>query len=805
MAEATAAGTDSSARPGPWWVLLLGLVLQVFIWSDAVAQSGLLAVGAQPRYDISRELWYLEDPSAALSFDDVAVPAMAPRFQPFSQNGSAYNFGFTSSALWFRIVLRADRDAPLLWYWKVALPTLDHVDLWVSRPEGGYSPFRAGDALPMSAHSVRHKDHVLQVPLVPGGDTTVYMRVQSTGAIALPVTLWEPRALHAHDHVDYALLSLYFGLVLGLFLYNLLLYFSIRDRAYLAYVVFVAGMGASQALYTGFAAEFITRESAHWNTIGIRYLSPLTIMLSVVFTRSFLSSRRHMPRLDRLLLGLVIAWAAHFPLVELDAVVLVSRLQHTLVFLSVLACAAAGIVAYRQKRPGARFFLLSWAVLLVTMFALAMRNIGWLPVNALTENPVLIGSAVEMVLLSFALADRINVTRREQRRAETLNRVRQAQKAAADQANVEKSRFLAAISHDLRQPMYALGLLVDGLRGAKLPESVSSALHDMKGSLTSINALLDSLLLMGRLEVGRLQPRMEAFHVDQVLERVGNTFEARAQEKGLKFSVTPTLCTLYSDPLLLERIISNLVSNALRYTREGGVLVSARTRSDHLLLQVWDTGRGIPLDQQEAIFGEFFRLRGDDSDGGAGIGLTIVRNCAHLLGGTVGVRSTPGRGSCFSVRIPLHGPNAGPQPAPQALGRERSIDVQAGHSQGLRVAVVDDDAVVLRALTTSLASRDCDVTAATSWAALKEQLAAGEPPDVVICDYHVGRDSGPEIVARVRALVGRSIPAIVVTGDTSMETANRVGEAGITLLHKPVEPQVLFVMAVQLAAQGGED
>ncbi|WP_137918378.1 hybrid sensor histidine kinase/response regulator [Hydrogenophaga sp. 2FB] len=791
-----------------WWrglarplALLLFLLL---VCPGAGAQPGLVTIGAQTRYDISRDLLHFEDPSTAMTFDDVSAPAQASRFKPFHQTGSAYNFGFTTSAMWFRITLRADAQVAPLWYWAVAMPLLDYVDLYVSEPGGGFSHQRIGDELPMSARAIRHKDMVMPVQLQSGGETTVYMRVLTGGGMALPVTLWEPQAFHANDHVEYGLLSAFFGLAVGIFVYNLLLYFSIRDPAYLYYVAFVACMAASQAFFTGFAAEFVWRDNSQWNTDGMRYTWAVTVLVFIPFVRSFLSTRQYMPRLDVVLLVLAGLWLLHFPFLSVLPFGVMARVQHSMVLISMGVFVTAGVIAFRQKRPGSRYFLLAWGVLIVAAFVFSLRNIGVLPIHFLTEHAMMFGSALEMVLLSIALADRIKVTRQEQRRAETLNRVRQAQKAAADQAHAEKSRFLAAISHDLRQPMYALGLLVDGLRGVNLPEIFSNALNDMKGSLTSINALLDSLLLMGRLEIGRLEPRLETFYVDQVLDRVSNTFEARAQEKGLKFSVTPTLCQLHSDPVLLERMLSNLVSNALRYTREGGVLVSARKRSDHLLLQVWDTGRGIPLDQQEAIFGEFVRLRGEDSDGGVGIGLTIVRSCAQLLGCTVSVRSTPGKGSCFSVRVPLRAPDASPPSAPGPLMPIPSSAPQEGHAQGLRVAVVDDDAVVLRALTASLTSRDCDVTAAASWTQLKDKLATGEPPDIVICDYHVGRDAGTEIVARLRTLVGRPIPAIIVTGNTSQETANQVHVAGLTLLHKPVTPQMLFALAVQLAAQGSE-
>jgi two-component system, sensor histidine kinase LadS len=648
----TARNGPSASRRPPWARLAVLLLLAL---SACLAAAGptSLEVGGHDRYDISRLMLYMEDRSGVMTIEEAS--ARHAQFKPFPQAGGAYNFGITSSAMWFRITLRPVYGIEPRWLWKVAHPNLDEVDLFVPVPGGGWMHERAGDSRPMSLRLVPHKDHVLTAALPDGEDTTVYMRVASQGALVVPVTLWRPAAFFSNDHVEYGVLSLYFGVLLGLLLYNLLLYFVVRDRAYLVYVAFVASMAMAQLSLTGLAAEFIWRDNTRWNNAGVQHSITLTVLFAVVFVRSFLDSRQHMPRLDRVLVAVAVVWVAQVPLAFMLPYATVARVQIALSILSAAVSAVAGIVSYRQKRPGARYFLLAWGVLFLATCAFSLRNIGLLPTNSLTENALLIGSALEMVLLSFALADRMNVTRRERRRALALSRFQEARRKEAQAANAEKSRFLAAISHDLRQPMYALGLAIDGLQAARLPAPASTVLPGMKGSLSSIHGLLDSLLFMSRLEVGKLEPRRERFDAGQMLDRVRTTFEAQAQAKGLKFTVTPAACMLHSDPVLLERVVGNLVANALRYTKQGGVLVSARPRAGALLVQVWDTGPGIAAAQQEAIFGEYFRLQGDSGDAGFGMGLAIVRSCARLLGCTVAVRSVVGRGSCFSVSVPLGG------------------------------------------------------------------------------------------------------------------------------------------------------
>ncbi|MET0311679.1 MAG: hybrid sensor histidine kinase/response regulator [Burkholderiaceae bacterium] len=755
-----------------------------------------MQIGTSDRYDLSRELQYLEDPGGQLTLEDVSSPSFLPDFRAFDQKGSAYNFGLTSSAYWIRVSLDVTAEAPLHWMWEVGHPRLNHVDVYVQQPGGSFSHSVSGDALPFSARAIPHKDHVLPVQLFPGARTTVYMRVKSEGVLIVPVRLWRPPAFLSNGHLEYALLAAYFGVLLSMLFYNLVLYVVIRDRAYLVYVAFVAAMAGTQASLTGLAAEFIWRDNVQWNNDGMLHSIALTLFTAVAFTRSFLGTRLHMPRQDRVLFAVAVTSAAMFVALPFLPYQPVSRVQNVLCIVTAAACALAGGTAWRQGRPGARFFLVAWGMLFAGTCVLALRNLGILPSNFFTQNALLIGSALEMVLLSFALADRISATRRDRQQALARERSEQLRTENAERAHQEKSRFLAAISHDLRQPMYALGLSIDSLEHARLAGPIAPLVPEMKSALSSIHALLDSLLFMSRLETGKVEAVFTTVDAGRLLERVRLTFEAQAQRKGLRLTVIPCMTPIRSDPVLLERILSNLVGNALRYTESGGVLVAARPRAGGVLLQVWDTGPGIADNQREAIFDEFFRLPRDEADAGdagVGLGLSIVRNCARLLGCTVSVASRVGRGSCFSVLLPAMEAASGQAAA------EAPAPAKDGALHGMRVAVIDDEPVVRRTLSAALALRGCHVVPAASGDEIEQLLERGVPPDAIVTDYDLGpRETGIDVIHRLRVRHGR-VPAIVITGDTSPGTAARLTEARLPFLYKPASPGELASLLQRIA------
>jgi signal transduction histidine kinase/CheY-like chemotaxis protein len=356
-------------------------------------------------------------------------------------------------------------------------------------------------------------------------------------------------------------------------------------------------------------------------------------------------------------------------------------------------------------------------------------------------------------------------------------------------ANNYKSHFLASASHDLRQPLHALNLFVAQLQGEANPAERSRLVGRIDAAVGSMNELFEALLDMTKLEAGILKPSLAELPVSQLMERVETTFAVAARKKGLRLRVVQSDAWVTSDPILLERILLNLVSNAVRYTEQGGLVVGCRHRGKELRIDVCDTGAGIPEDQRERIFGDFYQLAetGQERGGSLGLGLAIVDRLGRLLGHPVELHSRPGRGSRFSVSVPLA---AQPHAAAETQVSSAAI---ADPARGKRVIVIDDDTLVLDGMRGILQSWGCEVeTAASGDAALAALAQHGRRPDLIISDSRLAEGkTGIEAIERLRASAGALIPAFVITGDTAPERLREASAGGLYLLHKPVSPMAL--------------
>jgi signal transduction histidine kinase len=358
-------------------------------------------------------------------------------------------------------------------------------------------------------------------------------------------------------------------------------------------------------------------------------------------------------------------------------------------------------------------------------------------------------------------------------------------KDQAEMANRFKSRFLAAASHDLRQPLHALGLFA-----AALPEHTRDAegaelVQRITTSIDSLDALLSSLLDISKLDAGAITAEPRDLRLDDLFERLANDFVPEALERDLRLAVVPTRFVVRSDPALLERIVRNLVANALRYTERGGVVVGARRRGGRIAIEVWDSGAGIAAAERERIFEEFYQIGNPERDRtrGLGLGLAIVRRLARLLGHDVELDSRVGRGSVFRVLVAPGDPKAVAAAAPAA-------PLAASLLRGRLIVVIDDEPSVRESTGNLLQAWGCDVVAAAD---AKEALAAvgQRVPAALLVDYRLrGGEDGLGAIAQLRAMLGR-IPALLISGESSTEELARINARGVQLLHKPVPPAKL--------------
>lgn len=447
----------------------------------------------------------------------------------------------------------------------------------------------------------------------------------------------------------------------------------------------------------------------------------------------------------------------------------------------------AGIARARQSHPSARRYLFA----VVTFFVLGTLSLllnGFENVYTFyVEHLGLFAVTVEALLLALVLAHQFEQLRAEKERAIT--------------DSLDKSRFLAAASHDLRQPMHALALFVGELREQVTTSQQKQLVGLIEESSAAMSGLLDSLLDISKLDAGLVTPYIRPVEMDFLLNRMEQEYVPLAAQNQVELIVRPSIAVVESDAILLERILLNLVGNAIRYTPSGGrVLLACRKRGRRLRVEVRDNGIGIPLDKQQDIFREFVQLANAERarNKGLGLGLSIVQRLCRLMECQLHVQSTPGKGSVFAIEIPLSETALPITPDTAHGDHVPAVGKREVHSA--RVLVVEDDPLVLTSTQRLLSSWGHDVHVATSMEQA-QQLFPGISPDLLICDYRLPDGDGIQVIRAAETFYGRKLPSILVSGDTDPAVLKEVRAQGWHLLHKPMKPAKLQSL-VSFASSG---
>ena len=369
-------------------------------------------------------------------------------------------------------------------------------------------------------------------------------------------------------------------------------------------------------------------------------------------------------------------------------------------------------------------------------------------------------------------------------------------KQAAERANAFKSTFLAFVSHDLLQPLNAARLNLSTLEEAAPSAEVRRFARQIDLALTSLEDLIRTLLDMSKLDAGAMRPDVAVVELESVLSPLRDEFAPLAASRGLKLNVRPSRAYVRTDPLLLRRILQNLVTNSLRYTRRGGVLLGARARGEEVRIEVSDTGPGIAPERREAIFEEFQR-EGGPGDGGFGLGLSIVRRLAQALDHRIDLASRVGFGSTFALSLPAAPAQTG-APAAATI----ALPPRLGGVHGAEILIVENEPSVALAMRALLERWGCRVNIAGSPAEAREALRnGGASPDLVIADYHLDDGlHGIDAIDAVQKEIEATIPACIVTADHSEAVTAAAAARGLEILRKPVKPAELrSLMAFLLA------
>jgi signal transduction histidine kinase/CheY-like chemotaxis protein len=362
---------------------------------------------------------------------------------------------------------------------------------------------------------------------------------------------------------------------------------------------------------------------------------------------------------------------------------------------------------------------------------------------------------------------------------------REALLAQAQAARDAQTRFLAAASHDLRQPVHALGLLAAQAEAELHGRRASATAAQLQAMAQALDSLVEALLDVSRLDSGALVPRVQPLALAAVFDRLAPEFAVLADSRALQWRLRPTRLWVCSDEMQLERMLRNLLSNALNFTAEGGVLLAAQRRGEHVRISVWDTGPGIAPEHQSRVFGEFVQLQnpGRDRRRGHGLGLAIVERLSRVLQHPVALRSRVGRGTCFSVTVPL----APAQQVSAGILHELALPLQ-----GRRVALVEDDEAVRAATLALLSAWGCKVWADAAVAPLLLRLQAeGVVPERVVSDWRLHDGDGLTAIAALRSYAGHALPALLISGETLPLAPQLLLAQGITAARKPLPAPAL--------------
>ena len=489
---------------------------------------------------LGRAMQVLEDPTNTLTIADVSAPAAATQFKPHDKD--TLNAGYSRSVFWLKVNLRYQPKPPetqRTWLLELAYPPLDHLDLYLPDSTGNYRlAGRTGDALAFSSREIRQNNYLFKVDFTPGETKTVYLRLQSEGSIQAPLTLWSSTAYLEQQPLRLYVLGLIYGVLLGMLVYNLFIYLSVRDTSYLYYIFYIASFGLYQLSVNGAAVEYFWPNNPWWANAATPFMIGSAALFGSLFARSFLHTAQHSRWINRLLLALVACGAVVMLLSLMTSYALALRLATGLALVFTVTIFVAAIKAWYCGQRVARYFIIAWSAFLLGGVVNTLMVLGYLPNVFLTMYASQIGSAIEVALLSLALADRINAMREQQ--AQILYDASQKLEVLNQQlarSNRLKDEFLATLTHELRTPMNGVIGSLELMQTVPLDDDLANYQQTAAGSARDMMRMVNGILTLTELQAGRLSAQPRVFSLRGVLDTLRQQFSASAQSKGLAFSI----------------------------------------------------------------------------------------------------------------------------------------------------------------------------------------------------------------------------------------------------------------------------
>jgi signal transduction histidine kinase len=764
---------------------------------------------------LGKQLTYVEDTTGTAGLEQVLA-------QPFMPNTTqVLNKGYSSSAFWIKVDLRyvprQDSTGARTWLLELAYPPMDHVDLYLQDGNGNWHlSARTGDALPWASRPIRQNNYVFDLPFTPGEARTLLLRVQSEGSVQVPLSLWSADAYVEAQPERLYVFGLIYGVLLVMLVYNLFIYLSVRDTSYLYYILYIASFGLYQVSVNGAGIQFFWPNNPWWANAATPFFIGAAALFGSQFARYFLRTACHGRWLDRLLTVLMGVGVVVMAMSLAAGYGLALRLATGLALAFVIVTFGAGIIAWFKGQRQARYFMIAWSAFLVGGIVNTLMVLGFLPNVFLTMYASQLGSALEVALLSLALADRINVMREQQ--AQVLQDAGQKLEALNQQlfnSNRLKDEFLATVTHELRTPMNGVIGSLEVMQTLPMDTELATYQKTAAQSARDMMRMVDDMLILTELQAGRLTLRQEPFRLQVLLDSLHMQFVGQATGKGLalRTRVVPGVPdSLHGDLKKMALCLGCLLDNAIKFTQEGTVTLEVEAIEQHysdvrVVFRVQDTGIGLSL-ASDALYQQFYQVDGSTTreHGGLGIGLAISRQLATLVGGTLSHQSEPGKGSCFKLTLNLgidegaHTPGVRPGLPEQFAGR---------HPGDCTVLLIENDRVDQLFTRGMLLRLGYQVHSLDSEASALETLNA-QPSTALLLAGNDGIEPLLAQVRRLRQVAGaRRLNLLAMVDSASDTDRQRCLDAGLAaVITRPVRFEVLQSVLVDVllgASTGGDN
>lgn len=769
---------------------------------------------------------YLEDVESKHSLNDIQSPIIQQQFIQASQNLSK---GYTNSTYWIRLDLRYTKTAEAqqdlshshpkeiipsnLWFLDISYPLLDNIDIFIVSKTGPITHIELGDSKPFDHRSIPASSWLTPISVPENETQTIYIKVKSTSSFQIPISIRSPDNT-ANFYQDFQIgYGIYFGIIISFFLYNLFMYLFFLDRSYLYYLGYIASFAMALAAIMGFGYRYLWPETPSITVFAIVESITLYCLFSLLFTQSFLHTKRHTPKLHSCIIALSVVCGAVFFVNLFVPYQIGVKLVAVLTLVANIVILTTGFRSLYQGVKVAKYFVLAWTTVLIGGVLFALMSNGIIPSNLFTRFAAQLGSAIEVILLSIALADRMHRLENEKKTLE------QESKKALEKANIKlssalddvrkgsklKDSFLATISHELRTPMNGVEGAIELTKEEKCPQKSLELLNVAASSAKKMTCLVDSILEYSELQANKTQIHPQNIILFDFIEKLTPSYKSICIEKNIDFScvidkdIAPSI---YADDRALNMVLNQLLDNAIKFTHVGSIQLhislqhptNTTPNETKLLFNITDTGIGIPSEDTKDIFKPFQQADGSNARGygGLGIGLAIGKSLASKMNGHLEATPISAGGTQLSLYIPY-------QPAPESLpNTEKPTHLNPAPKKdasfaSLPILVVEDNPVNQKILVKILKKLSQPAITANNG---KEALAILETRSVklIFMDCQMPEMDGFEATSRIRQseMPDNHLPIVAVTANAMSEDKTRCLDAGMDdYIKKPINKAII--------------